>query len=128
VTPCPHCGAPTPSSSDARTAQWRVRVRLYREPQLTEPEADTDKEQAPDYPGETVIAGLPGVAEHLRELAIVYHGPVTAGLDAATLLHRLKALRPTLSRRGGDAVWRVPYTVSGAGWLARVDVRRENGR
>ena len=113
---------------DGRVASWRVRVRLYRADRADEPEADSDPDLPPDKPGATILPGLPAVAEHLATLAQGFHAGAAAGLDNATLRHRLKGLRPTISRRGGDAVWRVPYRVAVAGsaqdWLARVDVER----
>ncbi len=108
--------------ADGRSAKWRVRVRLYDAKRPDEPEADPDARA--DAPGSIVIAGLPEVAVYLGQLAINFHGQQCLGLDQATLLHRLKSLRPTLSRRGGNAAWRVPYSISQGDWLARVDVER----
>lgn len=131
------------SAVDGRAEQWRVRVRLYRTDRMNEPEADSDPDAAADAPGTEVVHGLPGVATHLAQLATHFHGSLPAGLEDATLRHRLKSLRPTLSRNGGHGVWRVPYQVEvGRGvavlrangfppeiglqdWLARVDVQRE---
>lgn len=110
--------------ADARAAQWRVRVRLYDKGNPDEPEADTDPDASPDAPGSIVIAGLPEVAVYLGSVAVEFHGQQCPGLDHATLLHRLKSLRPTLSRRGGNAVWRVPYSTLERAWIARVDVER----
>ena len=129
---CPKCGERFNPNTDQRAALWRVRVRLYDNVRPDEPEADSDPDFAPDMAGETVLRGLPAVAEHVQHLATAYHekleGPIT-GLETEVLLHRLKGLRPTLSRRGGNGVWRVPYQVQGAGeWLARVDVQRVDGK
>lgn len=120
--------------SDSRHALWRVRVRLYNAHMLTEPYADTDPDLPVEAPGVTVLKGLSEVAAWLTELAISYHqGQTVEGLDPLTLAHRLKSLRPTLSRRGGNAVWRVPYTTMTIGsdadnprhqWIARVDVEK----
>lgn len=127
---------------DGRTQGWRVRVRLYLKTRMDEPEADSDPDLPAELPGATMIYGLTNVADHLRILAADFHGAPCAGLDSNTLAHRLKSLRPTISRRGGDAVWRVPYVVEvGRGraelaanglpasigvqdWLARVDIVR----
>jgi hypothetical protein len=122
---CPHCGEPL----DRRAARWRVRVRLYLEGN-PRPSADTDPELPDDAPGTTVIAGLPGVAEHVADLARDFHGDAELiGLEMPTLRQRLKSLRPTLSRRGGNGVWRIPYMVKGPNRqlsaVARVDVIRE---
>lgn len=131
---------PTPKL-DARHTQWRVRVRLYRAGQDT-PEADTDPDRPADAPGATVLAGLPAVVEHLRTLAMGWHGSLSStltGLELEPLTRKLKSLRTTLGRRGdGTAVWRVPYRVFiqqrigtsdsvayPIDWLARVDVVRE---
>ena len=127
---CPKCGERFNPDTDQRAALWRVRVRLYADSGPDEPEADSDPDFAPDMAGETVLRGLPAVAEHVRFLAQEFHSSSeTAGLEIEVLLHRLKGLRPTLSRRGGNGVWRVPYQVDGAGeWLARVDVQRVDGK
>lgn len=131
--------SPSALAMDGRAQQWRVRIRLYNMANQNEPEADTDADHAADYPGEMVIAGLPGVAAELAVLTQAFHGVACQGMDVETLKHRLKSLRPTLSRRRvaghNDAVWRVPYKVLTADafggdnreldWLARVDVIRE---
>lgn len=115
---------------DGRAVKWRTRTRIYDRTRLgDEPVADTDPDLSPDAKGTSVLVGLPGVAMEVRELAHAYHetcqhpGPCV-GLELVTLLHKLKGLRPTLSRRGGNAVWRLPYTVAGREWLARVDIER----
>lgn len=127
---CPNCGhALLPEAEDNRTVSWRVRVRLYRDG-FDAVQADSDPDTPPDQLGDTVLRGLPAVADHLQALALGFHdgaaidGVTLGGLRIDVLLHRLKALRPTLSRKGGAATWRVPYTVAGAAWTARVDVRR----
>lgn len=148
TTPCPTCGQPPRTATappvDGRAIDWRVRVRLYRAARLDTPEADSDPDLPAAANGATICYGLPGVADHLRALADGFHGQPCAGLDQETLRHRLNSLRPTLSRRGGNAVWRVPYTVQPPvrdqnrlapehvilrelepqAWLARVDVER----
>lgn len=124
--------------ADGRAARWRVRVRLYNAARMDEPEADSDPDLPADRGGTEIVAGLPGVASHLAVLASTFHKQACAGLDDATLRHRLKGFRPTLSRRGGEGVWRVPYRIFQAGdafhgdsreqdWLARVDVERVPG-
>jgi len=131
---CPHCGGKLTKaqlSQDRREIPWRVRVRLYGPHDEKVPEADSDLELSPEKPGLTVVEGLPGVAAHVRALAASWHGGAAlTGLNDETLKHSLKSLRPTISRRGGDAVWRVRYQVGTndgvQGWLARVDVQREN--
>lgn len=118
---------------DGRTAQWRCRFRIYN-PAHDDPIADSDDELSPDKPGAMVVSGLPNVALEVRELARAFHvGKAIMGLSGEELERRLKGLRPTLSRKGGVAVWRVPYeTVEGQGttsarksWLMRVDIIRE---
>jgi len=117
---------------DGRASYWRVRVRLYTAERLDDPVADSDPDALPDETGETVLRGLPAVAEHLAALAGGYHGLPCVGLDGATLRHKLRGLRPTLSRRKGTAVWRLNYTtyevLAGVererAWLARVDIER----
>lgn len=112
---------------DGRAAAWRVRVRLYDlAKSQDDPEADSDTDTAADYPGDMVLRGLPAVADYLAELAQAFHGGPCAGMDAETMAHRLKSLRPTLSRRGGNARWRVPYSPPTNGeWLAVVNIARE---
>ena len=119
---------------DGRAVKWRIRVRLYdmrRDP--PELEADTEAESPDqDAPGSTICLGLPDVADTLRDLATSFHSSPVLGLDDATLRHRLKSLRPTLSRRKGNAVWRVPYEVAATfngdpvkfPWMARVDIEK----
>lgn len=123
---CPTCLAPLSRSAkpDSRAAMWRMRVRLYPDARPGDPAADSDPELPVDAPGAGVVAGLPGVAEELAALATAFHKGAVTGLEEATLRHSLRSLRPTLHRRGGNAAWRVPYQVAGAGWLARVDVER----
>lgn len=113
---------------DKRTRPFRARIRLYCNG-ADEPDADTDMELPADKPGTLVLRGLPAVAAELAALCAHFHGQACAGLDAATLRWRLNGLRPTLSRRGGNGVWRVPYDVAigkeTQPWLARVDLVRE---
>jgi hypothetical protein len=121
---------------DGRTAQWRCRFRIYDARNNAEPVADTDPELAPGAPGTMVIAGLPNVATTLAQIASQFHGDHTlAGLSGEELSRRLRGLRPTLSRRGGTATWRVPYDTLQSyneramkrSWLMRVDISRETG-
>jgi hypothetical protein len=109
---------------DRRTTPRLIRVRLYQG-DMPDPMADTDPDLPADAFGTWQVAGLPAMAEALQQVAAGYHGDAVAimGLDTSTLLHRIKGLRPTLSRRGGNATWRVPYMVQGAAWRARVDLR-----
>lgn len=133
--------SPVALEADGRATKWRCRVRLYNMNRPDEAEADSDPDLPADAMGETVLGGLPAVADWLATLARGFHADTqTAGLDGATLRHRLKSLRPTISRRKGNAVWRVPYQmgekleyVSGGrfgshtemkDWMARVDVIR----
>ena len=119
---------------DGRNVRWRARVRLYSATDdFKEPVADSDPELPSDNPGTEILPGLAAVADYLAQLAALYHNtPLCVGLDTATLDHRLKSLRPTISRRGGNAAWRVPYhTVEHIGereitreWLGRVDIER----
>lgn len=124
----------TKGETDGRTAKWRCRFRIYSTMDPDEPAADSDSELPPDRPGETVIFGLPSVAAELVALAGAFHGrSVVKGLSRDELARRINALRPTLSRRRGNAVWRVPYTTieifnertTERGWLMRVDIVRE---
>ena len=117
---------PPANQIDKRTAERLIRIRLYRRG-AEEPDADSEAQghhpAPPDAPGTWAVGGLPGVAGALASTAAAFHtdDPIS-GLDRATLLRRIKGFRTTLSRNGGTAVWRVPYTVDGAAWDARVDV------
>ena len=124
---CPACGVtmtPAVLEHDGRSAAWRARVRLYDLAKPNEPEADSDPDLPADQPGESVFQGLPGVAAYLTACGLAHHGEAYAGLDNEVLRHRLKGLRPTLSRNAGHGVWRVPYTTPGGPWMARVDIQR----
>lgn len=117
--------------ADGRTAKWRCRFRVYREDQ-DEPEADTDADMPPDRAGSTIISGLPSVGAEVIALANAFHAKdAVLGLSREDVAHKLKGLRPTLSRRGGNAVWRVKYQTidnlhgTERNWLMRVDIIRE---
>lgn len=128
---------------DGRTVKWRCRFRIYDigKGKDADPEADTDDGLPLDQPGTTIISGLPNVATEVALLARAFHqgrgdfrdADQLAGLSSVELERRLKSLRPTLSRRGGNATWRVPYdTISTfneqahkRGWEMRVDIQRE---
>lgn len=124
----------TLTEEDGRAAKWRCRFRLYDQRTPAEPMADSDPELTADQPGTQIIAGLPDVAIELGALASAFHGtPMLRGLSQQELERRLKGLRPTISRRKGNATWRVPYDTEEswsvgkdhrAGWLARVDLER----
>lgn len=133
---CPTCGRPWPKENDGRAKPWCVRIRLYDKTSMDEPEYDTDPDLAPNLPGTLIINGLPEVAHELARMAAAAHGQAPAGLGTELLMHKLKGLRPTISRRGGNAVWRVPYQITAQEsdftgdsrvqhWLARVDLERE---
>jgi hypothetical protein len=122
---------------DGRTAKWRCRFRIYSAQKMDEPVADTDPEQTAGEPGTMVIAGLPNVATTLAQIAVQFHGErALSGLSTEELNRRLRGLRPTLSRRGGEATWRIPYDSLETfdsrsltrGWLMRVDICREMER
>lgn len=119
---------------DGRTAKWRCRFRIYDARNVDEPVADSDPELGAGEPGTMVIAGLPNVAATLAQIAVGFHQDrQLAGLSTDELSRRMRGLRPTLSRRGGEATWRVPYDSMETfnsrsltrGWLMRVDIRRE---
>lgn len=118
---------------DGRSANWRCRFRYYDQRQPDEPKGDSDEGMPADFPGEMIVTGLPNVARMVLDLARQVHGTsALVGLTMPDLDRRLKGLRPTLSRRGGDAVWRIPYDTFETfnersvkrGWLVRVDISR----
>lgn len=123
---CPSCGFEF-EERDGRAAQWCARFRFYKG-STADPYADSDEELPADAPGAQTFSGLPAVAAELHRLGLWLHGKadatVLSGLELDTLLHKLRGLRPTISRRKGNAVWRVSYSVGGVAWLARVDVVR----
>jgi hypothetical protein len=111
---------------DPRNGLWRTRLRLYDMRTPDEPLWDSDPMLDPRAPGTEIIAGLPEVAVAVGAAAVAFHGGQCIGLDHATLLHRIKSLRPTLSRRGGNARWRIPYQApDGSEWMAVANVERE---
>lgn len=126
--------APPVRAMDSRTARWRCRFRIYDARQMDEPVADSDDELPPGAPGSMVIAGLPNVGTEAIALAQAFHkSGQLSGLNSQMLDKSLKGLRPTISRRGGNAVWRLPYDTIDTynehslkrGWLMRVDIIRE---
>jgi len=128
-----HFHVPASLDNDNRAAYWRCRFRFYKHGR-DEPEQDTDSELPPDAPGTEIIRGLPAVATALLDYARVVHGNVALnGLSTGTLRESLRSLRPTLSRRKGNATWRLLYNTfetftdgkGPPGWLARVDLLRE---
>ena len=134
---CWQCGAPQMADleADKRARWWRARVRLYDlSKDGNEPQADSDPELSPELPGTLICAGLRGVADAVIQLATAFHGGPCIGLDMDTLDARIPGLRPTLSRRGGNAVWRIPYDTTQSfdpvrhqqkpTWMARVTLER----
>jgi hypothetical protein len=112
--------------------RWRCRFRLYFEGEDT-PIYDSDPQAAPDKPGILIIEGLVKVAEHLQKVVEQFHQEYYPKCElrewtSDILKHRLKSLRPTISRKSGFAVWRVPFTVTSGeqyqDFIARVDVQR----
>jgi hypothetical protein len=114
-------------TGDGRAVRWRVRLRLFDS--HDELQADTCPESATDYPGDDVIAGLPAVVDWAESICREFHH--AAGFTVSWITHaekkkRLRSIRPTLSRSGGVAIWRIHYTVDGDGqWLALINVARE---
>lgn len=114
-----------PPPQDGRKSLWRIRIRLY-EGQSDVPAADTDPELEPDQWGSWAVAGMDGIARAVASVAAGYHPDrEIAGLDSATMAKRIRGFRPTLSRRGGNGVWRLPYEVDAEPWLCRVDVIKD---
>lgn len=104
---------------DGRAAAWRVRLMLWRiGPQgQRDLHADSDLGSRFDRngpaPGQTVIYGLPAVAEWVNELCTAAHSAdsVIEGISVETLLRKIRSLRVALSNAGGEAMWRVRYDV-----------------
>lgn len=111
---------------DKRATYWRARMRLYAPSGSLE--ADSDPELDPTAPGATVVRGLPGVAEWAGELVQYFHagrGEKVAWLSNTEAHRKLRALRSTLSRKGGKTTWRVEYQVDSHPWKALIDIQRE---
>lgn len=131
---------------DGRTSKWRCRFRIYDGRNISDPIADSDDGLSVELPGTTVVSGLAAVAVEVAELAKAFHaGRVLVGLNHEELMHKLKSIRPTLSRNDGEAKWRIHYeTIEPAGnsilaragaaqnvkreWLMRVDIIKEETR
>ena len=116
-----------PDAPDTRGTARRVRVRLFPlgGPD-TDPAADTAPDLPADQPGSMLVASLPAMAAAVAALCFHFHGVEgVTGLDKADLDRGIRGLRVTLSRRGGEATWRLPYQVHGSKWMARVDVVTE---
>lgn len=124
---------------DGRAAFWRCRFRLYSNAQPDEPQADSDPDLDPGQPGTQIIRGLPAVGSELIALATAYHGTASLrGLGGDDIARAIRGIRPTLSRRKADghedATMRIHYDTLESfneqtrtrGWLARVDLVREN--
>lgn len=135
-TNCPNCGCNLSGlEHDKRAVRWRFRIRLY-DMAVDElaPQADTDPELDAETMGTWEASGLRGVADAVIQVATTFHGtPMLKGLETERLDAKIPGLRPTLSRRGGNAVWRLPYDTLRTwdetghrppGWLARVDLER----
>lgn len=134
------CWMPGAGMLDRRTAKWRCRFRIYdmvHSPD--EPFADTEEGKPVDAPGsdDWIIDGLPAVATMITDLARRAHGNVQfQGLSGDDLARGLRGIRPTLSRRGGNAKWRIDYDTLESfneyrqkrGWLMRVDIIREESK
>lgn len=122
--------------TDKRAATWLCRFRIYSDRDgFTEPEADSDDDLDPGAPGTTLIKGLRAVGDYAVQLAAAYHdnpGPL-AGLSGEALDKKVAGLRPTLSRRGGNATWRLYYNTPRSiqpsnprhfAYLIRIDLER----
>lgn len=129
----------TSMETDGRAAYWRCRFRLYSNAQPDEPQADSDPDLDPGQPGAQIIRGLPAVGSELIMLASTFHGTASLrGLAGDDIARAIRGIRPTLSRRKAsgheDATMRIHYDTLETfnekartrGWLARVDLVREN--
>lgn len=130
-----HTAAPNEAIVDHRATAWRFRVRVYGwQDGFREPLADSDDELEPGEPGTLEARGLRLVADTAVRMATDYHadGPLS-GLDADTLDRKVRGLRPTLSRRGGNATWRLHYNTQRSvkpgdprdmAYMLRIDLER----
>ncbi len=130
-----HYAPPKEAGVDHRATLWRFRVRIYGwQDNFADPIADSDADLEAGDPGTLETRGLRLVADMAVRMATEFHadGPLS-GLDADTLDRKVKGLRPTLSRRGGNAVWRLHYNTQrsikpGApgdmAYLLRIDLER----
>lgn len=107
--------------SDHRENAWATRVVLL---EGKEPLADTHPDLPPDAFGDWQASGLKGVAALVRDLAVQFHGEPPTGFDAETIKKRIASVRVTLSRRGGNAVWKIPYAVGDREYVAHALIER----
>lgn len=135
LTPAKSTRAADPDK-DGRAATWLCRFRIYSDRDaFIEPLADSDDELDAGAAGTTRIKGLRAVADYAVQIAGLFHdnpGPLV-GLDGDTLDMKVNGLRPTLSRRGGNAVWRLYYNTPRSvkpsdprhfAYLIRIDLER----
>jgi hypothetical protein len=122
-------------AKDGRAATWLCRFRIYSDlDNFAEPIADSDDDLEPGAPGTTLVKGLRAVADYGVQLAVAFHNVgMLSGLDDDTLDMKVNGLRPTLSRRGGNAVWRLQYNTPNSMkpgdprhkcYLLRIDIER----
>ena len=87
-----------------------------------EPAADTDDDLPPGADGRMVKAGLPAVMEWLAELGVEFHKGQCPGLSLPELMHKLRSVRPAVSKNKGFATFAVNYTTMGGEWRALVKI------
>lgn len=124
-----HKTAGSPGALDGRTTAWRVRLQIFGPDGSLEADSDADNGDI-QAPGETIIHGVKPVADWAAAAALAFHAErgetVTSGLDQSLLYHKINSLRPTLSRNGGKATWRIPYVVGeNEKWLVYIPIARQ---
>ncbi len=118
-------GLGRPPGTDRRIRDWAIRIRLYSDNIDVDAVADTQPDDPPDAGGDWVVHGLGAACAALQNVVYGYHaGTPPAGLDNERLQRAIKGLRPTISRRGGNATLRLEYAAGGTVWTVRMDVDR----
>lgn len=111
-------------SNDLRIKRWRIRLFIFDE--RDEYVADTDPTIDAHLPGTIILSGINNVIAYCADTCAAFHkhdrDPIISAFSA-----RYATLRVMLSTGGGGASWRIPYFVDGKRFLARVEIRREDG-
>lgn len=105
---------------DARAHDWTVRVQLVGPDNAVV--ADTDPAAPPGGAGTQTARGLGGAVALISGLVDSYHHGRATGAGPAALRARIGSLRTQLSKSGGQALWRIRYTVDGETWMALATV------
>jgi hypothetical protein len=105
---------------------WLTRVMVFDS--AGDLQADSMPDQDVNAIPDVFMKTLPETGAWVRATCYMFHAerrePQPVGLDDATLQRAILSLRVSLSRSGGVAWWRIPYTVDGVQWRVAVRVMR----